>query len=90
MVYKRLGPRELKPTKMILQLANRSIGLPRGIVKDVLIKVVEFISPINIVMLETEVVVSSKNEILVILGRPFLATFNALINCRDGKIKLTF
>jgi len=41
------------------------------------------------VVLETEVVMSPENEISVILGRPFLATSNALINCKDGKIKLT-
>ena len=26
----------------------------------------------------------------IILGRPFLATANALINCRNGLMKLTF
>ena len=41
-------------------------------------------------VLETEVVVSPENTISVILGLPFLATCNALINCKDGKMKLTF
>ena len=41
-------------------------------------------------MLETEVVVSPKNEIPMMFGRPFIATSNVLINYRDGKIKLTF
>ena len=41
-------------------------------------------------VLETEVVVSPENEISVILGRPFLATCNALINYSDGKMQLTF
>jgi hypothetical protein len=30
------------------------------------------------------------NQILVILGRPFLATANALINCRTGVMKISF
>jgi len=34
-------------------------------------------------------VTSLENEISIILGQPFLATFNALINCRDWKMKLT-
>ena len=55
-----------------------------------LVKVGDFIYPIDFVVLETEVVVSPENEISVILGRPFLATCNALINCKDGKMKLTF
>ena len=30
------------------------------------------------------------SEILVILGRPFLVTANALINCRSGVMKISF
>jgi hypothetical protein len=30
------------------------------------------------------------SEIPVILGRPFLATANALINCRSGVMKISF
>ncbi|XP_042987493.1 uncharacterized protein LOC122315550 [Carya illinoinensis] len=55
--YEQLGLGELKPTSIILQLADRSIKKPRA---------------------------------PVILGRPFLATSNALINCRSGILKLTF
>ena len=89
-VYERLGLGELKPTKMILQLADRSTRLPIGMVKDVLIKVGEFLFPMDFVVLKTEGVLCIENEIPVILARPFLATLNALINCRDGKLKLTF
>jgi len=60
------------------------------LIEDVLVKVGDFIYPVDFVVLETEVVVSPENEIPVILGRPFLATCNALINCKDGKMKLTF
>jgi hypothetical protein len=38
-VYLQLGLGELKPTSMTLQLADRSVKIPRGIAKDVLIKV---------------------------------------------------
>ena len=44
----------------------------------------------DFVVSETEVVVSIENEILAILSRLFLAASNAFINCKDGKIKLTF
>ena len=30
------------------------------------------------------------NEIPVILGRPFLATSDTIINCKNGVVKLTF
>ena len=89
-VYERLGLGELKSTKMVLQLAERSTRLPRGLIEDVLVKIGDFIYPVDFVVLETEVVVNPENEIPVILGQPFLATSNALINCKDGKMKLTF
>jgi len=34
--------------------------------------------------------VEACNSFPVILGRPFLATSNALINCRNGLMKLSF
>ena len=68
MVYEKLGFGELKPAKMVLQLANRSTSYPREIVEDVLIKVGEFIFLVDFVVLETEVVVSTEMEILGILG----------------------
>jgi len=53
---------------MALQLADHSTRFLRGMVKDILIKVGEFIFSVNFVVLETEVVMSPKNEISVILG----------------------
>jgi hypothetical protein len=44
LVYLQLGLGELKPTSMTLQLADRSVKVPQGIVEDVLIKVDEFYS----------------------------------------------
>ena len=35
-VYKELGRGELKPTCVTLELADRSVKVPRGIVEDVL------------------------------------------------------
>ena len=48
-VYLQLGLGELKPTTMTLQLANRFVKIPRGIVEDVLIKVDAFYFPIDFV-----------------------------------------
>jgi hypothetical protein len=36
-VYEQLGLGELKPTKVVLQLADRSVVIPRGVVEDVLV-----------------------------------------------------
>ena len=41
-------------------------------------------------MLDTEPVAVGPNHVPIILGRPFLATSNAIINCRNGVMQLTF
>jgi len=55
-----------------------------------LIRVGEFIYPVNFVMIETEKVSNFTSQVLMILGRPFLATANALINCRNSMMRLSF
>jgi hypothetical protein len=75
---------------MTLQLADRSVKIPRGIVEDVLIKVDKFYFLMDFIVLDTEPVQNIGVQIPVILGRPFLATANALINCRTGVMKISF
>ena len=41
-------------------------------------------------MLDTEPIANGPNHVPIILGRPFLVTANAIINCRNGVIQLTF
>ena len=89
-VYKELGLRELKPTSITLSLADRSIKIPKGIVEDVLIQVDKFYYPVDFVLLDIEPVAVGANYVPIILGRPFLATSNAIINCQNGVMQLTF
>ncbi|XP_038975731.1 uncharacterized protein LOC120106749, partial [Phoenix dactylifera] len=89
-VYEQLGLGELKPTKVTLQLANRSIKIPRGIVEDVLVQIDKFYFLVDFIVLDTQPVMNCTTPIPVILGRPFLATSNALINCRNGIMKMSF
>ena len=44
----------------------------------------------DLVVLDTEPMIDSTNQVPIILGRPFLATSNAIINCRKGVMQLTF
>jgi hypothetical protein len=67
-VYLQLGLGELKPTSMTLQLADRSMKVPRGIVEDVLIKVDKFYFPVDFIVLDTESVEIRGSEIPIILG----------------------
>ncbi|KAH9704470.1 hypothetical protein KPL70_011475 [Citrus sinensis] len=89
-VYLQLNLGELKSTSTTLLLADRSVKVPKGIVEDVLVQVDKFIYPVDFIVLETEPVVNNYKPIPVILGRPFLATANALINCRNGLMNLSF
>ena len=89
-VYKQLGLGELKPTNITLSLADRSVKIPKGIVEDVLVKVDKFYFPVDFVVLDTEPIANGPNHVPIILGRPFLATANAIINCRNGVMQLTF
>ena len=50
----------------------------------------KFYYPVDFVVLDTELVVKGPNYVPIILGRPFLATSNAIINFRNGVMQLTF
>ena len=63
--------------------------IPKGIVEDVLVKVDKFYYPVDFVVLDTEPIASGPNHVPIILGRPFLATANAIINCLNGVMQLT-
>ena len=86
-MYKQLGLGELKPTSITLSLADRSIKIPKGTIEDVLIQVDRFYYPVDFIVHDTAV---GANHVPIILGRPFLATSNAIINYRNGVMQLTF
>ena len=50
----------------------------------------KFYYPVDFVVLDTEPVAVETNYVPIILGRPFLATFDAIINCQNGVMQLTF
>ena len=89
-VYMQLGLGELKPTTVTLSLADRSVKIPKGIVEDVLVKINNFYYPVDFVVLDTAPSSNEPNHVPIILGRLFLATANAIINCRNGIMQLTF
>ncbi|GKB85638.1 reverse transcriptase domain-containing protein [Tanacetum coccineum] len=76
MIYEKFGLGEPKPTRMSLELADRFIQYPRGIIENVLIKIDKFIFPIDFVILDMR----EESRILIILGRLFLATARAMID----------
>jgi len=79
-IFQSLNLCELKPTSVTLLLADRFVKVPKGIIKDVLVQVNKFIYLMDFIVLDTQHV-EACNSFPVILGRPFLATSNTLINC---------
>ncbi|XP_031392181.1 uncharacterized protein LOC116204239 [Punica granatum] len=83
-IFRKLGLGECKKTYITLQLVDRSIKYPKGIVENVLVKLDKFIFPVDFIVLEME----EDREVPMILGRPFLATGKALIDVEQGKLTL--
>jgi len=81
---------DLRPTRVTIQLVDRSEKVPKGEIINVHIRVGDFIYTVDFIVLETQPVQNPKAQTLVILGRPFLATANVIINCRNGSMHLTF
>ncbi|CAN6579695.1 unnamed protein product [Malus baccata var. baccata] len=81
-VFKRLGEGELKPTSSIIQLADRSITYPRGVIEDVIVKVDNLYLPADFMVLDMDEDMTTP----IILGRPFLATARTLIDVEAGTL----
>ncbi|CAL8988344.1 unnamed protein product [Prunus brigantina] len=88
-VYVQLGLGELKSTTLGLQLADRSVKYPRGIVEDILVQVDKLILPADFVVLDMEDAPIHNRELPILLGRPFMATANTLIDVKNGILKMT-
>ncbi|GKC28289.1 reverse transcriptase domain-containing protein [Tanacetum coccineum] len=75
-VWKKLMLLELVPTRMTLELANRSIAYPADIAEDVFVQVGKFTFPADFVVVDYDV----DPRIPLILGIPFLRTARALVD----------
>ncbi|XP_059295653.1 uncharacterized protein LOC132048989 [Lycium ferocissimum] len=79
-IFRKLGLGVPRPTTIVLQLADRSLAKPEGIIEDVLVQVGSLIIPASFVILDFK----PDPEVSFILGRPFLATRRALIDVATG------
>ncbi|XP_028201885.1 uncharacterized protein LOC114386077 [Glycine soja] len=71
-----LGEIEIMPTCMTLQLVDRSITRPYGVIEDVLVKVKHLIFPADFVVMHIE----EDADIPLILGRPFMSTASYMVD----------
>ncbi|XP_057996495.1 uncharacterized protein LOC131175839 [Hevea brasiliensis] len=83
-ICQKLEVGELKPTTILLQLADQSVKYPEGILENIPIKVGKFFIPVDFIVLEMEEDV----QIPIILGRPFLAITGAIIDVKNGRLTL--
>ena len=71
---------------MTLTLADRSISYPFDVLEDVVVKVNELVFSTDFVILD----MAEDEEMPLILGRPFLATWRTLIDIEMGELMLRF
>nr|GEW42759.1 reverse transcriptase domain-containing protein [Tanacetum cinerariifolium] len=83
-IWKKLSLPELTPTRMNLELADRSITRPKGVSKDVFVKVGKFHFLTDFVVVDFE----ADPRVPLILGRSFLRTGRALIDVYGEEITL--
>ena len=83
-VAQRLSLAELTPIVNTLQMADRTLAHPEGILKDVLIKVGKFVFPVDFVVINME----EDKQVPLLFGRPFLTTGVALIDVKKGELTL--
>ena len=83
-VAKQLSLGELIPTTITLQMADRSMLKPEGVLEDVLVTVGKFVFPVDFIILDME----ADSQAPLLLGRPFLATGAALIDMQKGVLTL--
>nr|GFC92228.1 reverse transcriptase domain-containing protein [Tanacetum cinerariifolium] len=83
-IWKKLRLPTLNDTKMVLDLADRTISKPTGIAENVFVKVGKFYFPTDFVILDFV----ADPRVPLILGRPFLSTAHALIDVYEGEITL--
>ncbi|GKD60356.1 reverse transcriptase domain-containing protein [Tanacetum coccineum] len=83
-IWKKLSLPELTPTRMTLELADRSITHPKGLAEDLYVKVGKFHFPTDFVVVDFE----ADPRVPLILGRSFLRTSRALIDVYEGELIL--
>ncbi|GKC23943.1 reverse transcriptase domain-containing protein [Tanacetum coccineum] len=83
-IWKKLSLPELTPTRMILELADRSTTSPSGIAKDVFVKVGKFHFSADFIVVDYVV----DPRVPLILGRSFLRTAHALIDVYGEELTL--
>jgi len=88
-IFKSLSLGPLQHTGVVIQLANRSVAHPAGLVNVVLVRVGELIFPADFYILDMEEGFSHGSA-PIILGRPFLKSARTKIDVHAGNLSMEF
>ncbi|GJZ98941.1 putative reverse transcriptase, RNA-dependent DNA polymerase [Tanacetum coccineum] len=75
-IFKRLGLGNLKPIRMTIEMADRSMQSQKGIKENILVKISNFVFPVDFIVLD----IMKDENVPIILDRPMLATAHAKID----------
>ena len=81
-LYHRLDLNKLTPIEISLQMADKSIAIPVGICEDVHVVVANVTILTDFVILD----IPEDDSMSIVLGRPFLNTAGAIIDCNKGNV----
>ncbi|XP_050875013.1 uncharacterized protein LOC127078615 [Lathyrus oleraceus] len=81
-VCKRINLGELQPTKMYLQLADRSVKYSVGILEDIPVRIKQLYVRTDFMVME----IKEDDEVPILIGRPFLSSVGSIIDVKRGKL----
>ncbi|XP_074288183.1 uncharacterized protein LOC141613349 [Silene latifolia] len=83
-ICQKLNMGQLRVTNMTLQMADRSLRRPLGVLEDVPVRVGKYFIPVDFIVID----MAEDSQVPIILGRPFIHTIGAVIYVRDGSLTL--
>ncbi|XP_058759887.1 uncharacterized protein LOC131633190 [Vicia villosa] len=81
-ICEKLNMGDLRPTKMSVQLADRSVKYPVGVLENLPVRIRQFYIPTDFIIMDIKEDVNTH----IILGRPFPATAGAIIDVKKGML----
>jgi hypothetical protein len=86
-IYASLKVGPLNKTSVVIQLADRSIAYPKGVVEDVLVQINDLVFPTDFYVLDME---NGDQIASMLLGRPFLKTSKTKVDVHSGTLTMEF
>ena len=81
-LYKKFGLKQYSPITITLQMADKTMKQPVGMIEDFLIRLDKHVIPTDFIILD----MPDDEKLSIILGRPFLSTTGAAVDCALGNI----